>query len=199
MIDYSKIFTEFLDSREDFRRAWDLVAKNCAGKVWLTGGIVYQGLANRIRSFPVNCRSIDFLADETSQHPNFPREFEQISGSDKRRIIKNGNLKFTLRALPEDSYLKKSGKPADIEGYLESVPLNVQSVVYDIYDRQIIGQTGIEALTSKVVAVNNLEVAIKVGEIKRKIKEKAENLGFRPEYPDKREVARLANKLFNKV
>ena len=82
----------------------------------------------------------------------------------------------------------RRGLPATVENYLTGVPLNIQSIAFDINNNRIFGDIGIRALLDKTIAVNNLEEAKIVSDHKKKpidqiIKEKAETLNFTAVFP----------------
>ena len=85
------------------------------------------------------------------------------------------------------SILQRQIEPT-IENYLTGVPLNVQSVAYDINEKRVIGEIGINALLRRVVEVNDLFFAEYAAQKKGKslremIQEKADELSFTPIFP----------------
>ena len=75
------------------------------------------------------------------------------------------------------------GLAPTIENYLTGVPLTIQSLAYNIDTKELIGDVGIKALQTKIVAINDLK-QLQIAARKRNqtpeeyISIKAKSLGF---------------------
>ncbi len=125
----------------------------------------------------------DFIIEKPVEKFNMPAHWRV----DKNRF---GNIKILGPKNPIDyvpinnihSINERKIEPT-IQNYLTGVPLTVQSICYDIKNKKLIGEIGINALNRQVVEVNNLDEAIYGSDIKGKtlnnyIKDMANSLEF---------------------
>lgn len=182
----TEIFKEVIQDKQ-VKQAIEIVRKNSQGRIWIIGGFVYKSLAKKLYGKPeAQSKDYDFIVEQPNPRIELP---------DGWVLTRNrfGNSKFVgdfqidfvpLRMV----YSILRGKiPATIENYLNGVPLNVQSIAYDANEERVIGEVGISALESRVVAVHDLKIAEdvvrlfypeKLKDVNEMIRKKAEELGF---------------------
>ncbi|MDO8676694.1 MAG: hypothetical protein Q7K16_03550 [Candidatus Azambacteria bacterium] len=184
----TKLFWESVKDNIDFKESADLVKKNSnGGGVWLIGGFLYQNIAVQLYGLEEQkAKDIDFIVENPADKIAFPNNWkEKTTSYNNPKFIRNDGLIVDLVPLKEVNSIVRRNLPAIIENYLTGVPLNIQSIVFDINNNRVFGDIGIKALLDKTVAINNLEEAMVTSEHKKKpiqqiIKEKAEALGFLP-------------------
>lgn len=101
----------------------------------------------------------------------------------------NGNEQIDYIPLSSIQVLRLRGLEPTINNFLMCNPLTVQAVVFDVREKKLVGERGIEALQRRVVEVLDREIAEKAAQKKGKslrdyIQEKAKSLGFRPIFPE---------------
>ncbi len=180
---FTGIFLKAIEKSPEYHEALDIVKKNSSGNIWVVGGFVYRTIASGLYGLPKPNCDIDFIVQ---------KEAAEIELQDGWRIEKNsfGNLKFVNNGRSIDyvplnkvfSIIKRGITPT-IENYLTGVPLNIQSIAYDIREKMIIGELGIKALDRKIIKVNNLKFAEHAAQKKNTysaamVRKTAESLGF---------------------
>lgn len=186
-MDYTKNFLDFTRGRDELERAVDFVRKNTSGKVWIIGGFVYRGIASQIygTKFP-DGKDFDFLSEKINH------EIRQ----DGFEIGRNrfGSFKFKKEGVSIDLVeirnlysVVSRGVAPEISNYLTGVPLNIQSIAYDLDSNLIIGEVGASAIGERIVRVNDWHFAEYAAEkkgisVEEMIKKKAEELEFRTFY-----------------
>ena len=183
----TKLFLESVRDNNDFKEAIDLVKNNSnGGEVWLIGGFLYQNIAAQLYGLEKQkAKDIDFIVENPADKIIFPDNWEEkITSYNNPKLIRNDGLIVDLVPLKEINSIVRRNLPATIENYLIGVPLNIQSIVFDVNNSRVFGDIGINALLNKIVSINNLEEAKISSEHKKKsieeiVKEKADMLGFR--------------------
>jgi hypothetical protein len=152
-----ELFKPYLENPK-FKEVLKLVKMNSKGKIWIIGGYLYKNLASALYGIPPYDYDIDFIVEEKNEilknipgwqivtnkygNPNYMRSANKMSFIDIHKVY------------------RVSGPMApNIESCVSETPLNVQSIAYDIKDRKIIGDIGMESLKEKVVRVNNFPQA----------------------------------------
>lgn len=192
-MDFTKSFLLFSEKYKEFNTALEIVKRNSEGKIWLIGGFVYRGIASQIYGISKPEIDLDFIVEKNSKEYSLPENWV---------ISKNrfGNPKFVNEFTKEEIdfvpinniySIKQRNLEPTIENYLSGVPLNVQSIVFDISKKEIIGNVGIQAIKDKVVKVNDIEFARYAAKKKEltlneMIYNKANSLGFRAIYSEVR-------------
>jgi hypothetical protein len=100
--------------------------------------------------------------------------------------LKKAGLSVDIVPLNNIVNIKQRGLAATIDNYLATVPLTIQSIMYDLTTKGIMGAVGINALRTKTVGVNDyctaVEYASQLGlSVNDLIVEKASSLGFVPQ------------------
>jgi len=187
-MDITQAFLSGVKNCEEFLEALDIVKRNSSGKIWLIGGFVYRTIASQLYGLSKPEVDLDFVVEYPVSDFDLPDGWKV----DKNRF---GNPKLISGRKQIDyvplekiySILQRQIEPT-IENYLTGVPLNVQSVAYDINEKRVIGEIGINALLRRVVEVNDLFFAEYAAQKKGKslremIQEKADELSFTPIFP----------------
>lgn len=183
MNDLTPYFVAATKDCMEMQEAVNIVRKNSSGKIWLIGGFVYRNIASIMYGTQKPKVDLDFIVEIPINKFNLPEGW----------IIqrnKFGNPKFVngekmidyvpLRSIY--SIISRDMEPT-IYNYLSGTPLTVQSIAYDLQEKKIIGNTGINSLINRIVAVNNLEFAEyaakkKGTSIRELLQKKAESMNF---------------------
>lgn len=183
--EFTDVFLKGMD-REQFCEAETAVRTIASGNIWLMGGSVYRTIAMQLYGVTKPLVDFDFLVDSL-------QDCAEIPGWKTTRN-KYGNPKLVNDALSIDvvplrnfhSIVRRQLAPT-IENFLTGTPLTVQSIVYSFDENKIYGTIGKAAISSKVVAVNDMVQAehyaarkgIPLHEV---ILQKAQSLGFSPSF-----------------
>ncbi len=190
----SEIFQEKISKDIPFSISLSVVRDNCkdnCGKIWIIGGFLYKSLVElSYGSCEKPTKDYDFIVEKVDEKIVLPIGW-------RRKVNSFGNPKFVMPSSGIEvdfvplkkvySVLERKIKNPCIDNYLNGVPLNVHSLVYDISEKRISGDIGIKALEEKIVRVNDLKMAEDAAElydtsINEMIRQKAEELGFDGEY-----------------
>jgi hypothetical protein len=147
----------------------DVAKSNARGKIWLTGGKVYRTLAEILFNVPVHANTCDhdFVTAASTWFKHTPSQWMvKINGdygSDYHdpwtmltsdhvwRFSRSSRHVFDLMTFKR---VTQVGFPATLDGYFQSVPLDVQAVALDLEERQLLGP-GLRAICRKTIGVNN--------------------------------------------
>lgn len=187
----TKLFLKSIKGNSDFKEAVDLVKKNSnGGNIWLIGGFLYQNIVAKLYGLEKQiAKDIDFIVENPKNKILLPDNWEQKTCSyGNPKFIRSDGLVVDFVSLKEINSIVRRGLLATIENYLTGVPLNIQSMVFDINNNCVFGDVGIKALLDKTIAINDPEEAKISSEHKKKpidqiIKEKAEVLNFTSVFP----------------
>lgn len=179
-----------LDKREDYKEALELTKINSSGQIYLFGGGVYRILSNYPHKNQIKLKDYDFLVEEINFKIRYPGGWEKITGNFSNPKFRNNLNGLKLDIVPIDNiyHIKKSFLEPSVESFLSVAPLNIFSLVYNIKDRKLIGDIGLEGISQRIVKVNNLKCADEMAKLYHKsieqiIEEKAKALNFKAEYP----------------
>ena len=126
-------FNDFLEKDEKYQEALEIVRSNSKGRMWLIGGYVYKNLARELygrESKPI--KDLDFIVEKK-----------------RKEIIIPGGWSLTKSRLGSPKFLKEDSQidfilmddvvdiifynlERTIANFLERVPFNIHSIVYDI-------------------------------------------------------------------
>lgn len=162
----------------------DILSHNTSGNLYLVGGFVYRSLALRLQGKEFGTLpDLDFVTDKI--------DFKSIPKEWKVGNNKYGGLKITTArfSIDIDEFrhhvnIKHLSLPHTVNSYLLAVPLNIQSIAYDVRNKNILGDIGIESLNERKICVNN-QAIFNLERAKRieKILDKARDLGYTPVLP----------------
>jgi hypothetical protein len=183
-------FQDLIEMDRSYQKVQKIVLDNVVvgGDVWIIGSYLYKNLiklANRTNNHAIP-EDYDFLVEKPKSKIKLP-----FGWWCKRNIF--GNLKFIplcklmkIDFVPLDKLFITTHKGVEpsISSYIHQVPLNIQSIAYNLRTGVIEGKGGLESIEDRLVLVNNsemLEEAVK----KRKgmthekyIESVADSLGF---------------------
>lgn len=184
-MDLTNLFLKTVENDTDFKEAVNLVKKNSSGNIWLVGGFLYQNLTAELYGLPKKkAKDIDFIVENLKEKIILPKNWkEKVTGYGNPKLVKSDGLIIDLVPLDNINSIIRRGLLATIENYLTGVPLNIQSIVFDVNSNNVFGDIGIKAMFNKVVIINDLKQAKINSKHKKKpinqiVKEKAELLGF---------------------
>jgi hypothetical protein len=184
-MDLTQIFLSGIKIKDEFTEAVDIVKRNSSGKIWLIGGFVYRTIASELYKSTKPKVDFDFLVEDSVLDFNLPLGWRvDYNRFGNPKLIKSTKQIDYVPLKKVYSITQRNIEPT-IENFLTGVPLKVQSIAYDIYNNQIIGQIGIDALQRKVVQINDVFFAEYASQkknisLREMIKEKADSLGFTP-------------------
>jgi len=180
---------EVLEQDNEFNDALQIVKQNCLGKIWMIGGGVYKNL---IKIFYPNTHlkinDLDFLVEQRESYEDFvlPKNYS-ISYSRFFGIKLDGKMKIDIIEIEQFMPSAINFVEPTIGNFLLHSPLNIQSIAYDVFEKRVIGDVGINAIKEKKVCVNNYDSVVFCSRIRNMtvrdmIKEQAEALNFEPVY-----------------
>jgi hypothetical protein len=189
-MDITEAFLLSIKDCQELSRALEIVKINSKGNIWLIGGFIYRNIAHQLYNSQKPKVDLDFIIERETESYYLPMEWaksENRFGNPKFiNVITHESIDFV--PLENIYSIKRRKLEPLIENYLSGVPLNIQSIAFDVYQNKIIGEAGINAIKNKTVEVNDIyfaKYAAKKKGIKlnQMIKEKAEDLGFKAVYP----------------
>ena len=159
-----------LNKDQNFKDVYQMVSNKSKTKPYLVGGKLYRTLVEIMYDYPARSRSADF--DFAAE------EIRESKKKKKGRIKLNANGVGASFVLADSDYSGESikmtsaygcpidlinipdlkgldGATPDINGYLTSVPLSIQSIAMDLEKCIIFGKVGIESLNERFVWINN--------------------------------------------
>lgn len=176
---FYQIITEY-----NIQEILDILSKNTSGNLYLVGGFIYRTLALKQQGRNLDTLpDLDFVTDSIHVQ-NIPSDW--VMGRNKYGGMK---LKTNLFSIDIDEFkhhinINHLKLPYTIDSYFISVPLNIQSIAYDVRNKKLIGEIGINSLNRKLIGVNNLEIFNLEREKRiQKIIDKAKDLNFTPILP----------------
>lgn len=147
---------EILENNSFYKEALSLIKCNSIGKIYLTGSFVFKTI---IKETAESNKEIDFLCDELVSDLFLPNEWNvKINKFGHPSFVKE-DYKIDPIQLTKHINIVRKNLPPTLDSYLISVPLNIQSIAYDIEENKIIGNIGIKAIQDKVIKFNNKDHA----------------------------------------
>ena len=148
---------EFLAKDKKFQEALVLVRKNTTGKIFLTGGYLYNYLlfGNTKRA-----EDIDFLITENlNKKIILPKEWKiKINTFNHPCFIKK-DMKIDPVQLRKHSFIIKEKMKPTVKSYLKSTPLNLGAIVWDTEKNKLYGGKGLKAIKEKQIKIHNKKAA----------------------------------------
>ncbi len=191
--DLATILERGLAKDPHYESAMEVARKNSFGKLWLVGGMVYRTLAAELYGVSGGGADVDFMTEWIQRPIFFPPNGVRLSQTTF------GNPRFYLAGVQLDLYplhgavceedkSKDLSLPEMLSSYFCDVPLNIQALVYDVDEKVLLGERGIEAIRKREIGINNLYSVIKT--ITRRhislrdyLSSKAGNIGFAMKLP----------------
>lgn len=182
----SRIFSEVVEKNDEYNKAIAILRNNNMGKIWLIGGYVYRTLASQLYKIQPPKIDLDFIVEKAPQKPALPPGWwvEKNNFGNYKYISKN--LSLDIVPITNIHSIITNNLEPTIENYLLGTPLTVQSIAYDVTNKQVIGKVGIRAVSTRTVAIHNLGAIQYLSKkydrsIDSYILEKANSLGFKAE------------------
>lgn len=160
-----------LNRDANFKDVYQMVSNRAKTKPYLVGGKLYRTIIEVMYDYPARSRSadFDFAAEEIRTKKKKRRVRLDIDGTPieptgaaiSPSMYSGESIKMTsLHGCPIDLInipdLKGlDGASPDINGYLSSVPLSIQSIAMDLEKCIIFGKVGIESINERFVWINN--------------------------------------------
>ena len=206
----SRKVLDALNKDPNFAEAYQMVCNRAKTKPYLVGGKLYRTMIEIIYDYPARSHSCDFdFAAETVRKRKKeelytgklktitdlmgnvievpvkrarPRKSSYLKGDSVKLRTRHG-CKIDLMNIPDLHGIKTGKLSPTIEGYLEAVPLSVQSIAMDIDKCEIFGRVGLDSINEKFIWINNKEVlteyvALKGWTIDRYVRSKADSIKF---------------------
>ncbi len=160
-----RLFIEFSETHQEYNEALKLIEKNSTGKIWLGGGFLFRNLANLLYGgeAPENV-DFDFIAEFVNPTITALPGWEILKNNYGNPKFKKGRSRVDLVPLGNILSIQRRGLDPTIENYLTGVPLNIQSMLFDIRSQKLIGEIGLNALRLKNIEVNSLDSVLSTTE-----------------------------------
>jgi hypothetical protein len=147
---------QILSKNSFYKEALSLVKRNSESKVYLVGSFVYRTL---IEGNADSLKEIDFIVKELNENVVLSNEWNtKINAFGHISFVKNEYKIDPIQLTKHINIVRKNLSPS-IESYLASVPLNIQSIAYDVDEDKLIGTEGIKAIQNKIIKLNNKDHA----------------------------------------
>lgn len=179
----SKKVGKLLENDEKFKEALRIVQKNASGKIFLIGGSVYKNVAHIIYDTPLANADFDFIVEKRRKKISLPPDWNlQTNSFGNFKFLSNFNIDFV--PLYKVRWIEERKLKATLRNYLLHTPFTIQSIAYDIRNKKLIGNIGLNAIFNKTVGVlDRVEADFNSQRtnlsIKTLMKNKARNLGFK--------------------
>jgi ubiquinone/menaquinone biosynthesis C-methylase UbiE len=155
---------------KNFQEAFSIAKENSGkGNIWIIGGLVYRNIINGLYGKRgEEIYDFDFIVENPAsfEEIKLPQDWKIVrTGLGEPRFI-SGKKQIDLVALdnsvnpPEVKNLSRMSPREKMESYFRRVPLNIQALAYDVDNKRIIGDVGIQAIKDKRIQVNNIDECI---------------------------------------
>ena len=140
--DITQTFLDYAKNNSEFNESLALVKQNSTGNIWLIGGFVYRNISSVLYGTPVPEIDLDFIV-ETPLDLQLPRGWElRVNRYNNPKWV-NGSRQIDFVPINTVHSIVRRGIEPTIQNYLTGTPLTVQSIAYDVNNREIIGDIGI--------------------------------------------------------
>ncbi|MBU2523368.1 MAG: hypothetical protein KKE23_03715 [Nanoarchaeota archaeon] len=178
-----------LKNDKSFERALMIVGANSFnGNIWIIGGFVYQTLANQIYGTDHILKDYDFIVQNPMARVAGPPGWTVQRGTQNypKLIQSSGEMIIDFIPLNEIYSIKKRNLKPTIQNFLSGTPLDIQSIAYEVNNKTLEGDLGIQSLENKIVRINNFQMAaeyinMKNGGMNKYLSNIATNLDFKAE------------------
>lgn len=180
-----EIFGEIAERDIYFNKALSIVKQNCKGRIWLIGSGVYKPLIKFVHKKHLSKpKDLDFLVEYRERYEDIvmPKGYK-ISHSRFGGIKFQGRINIDMVDIEHFWPSAVEFVEPTLNNFLIHAPLNIQSIAYDVFEKKVIGEEGIEAIMKKEIKINNEGALDFCSRMLGKhphqiIKEKAKELGF---------------------
>ncbi len=188
-MDYTQSFLKVANNYHEFKEAVEIIRKSSKGKAWLIGGFVFRSIIQDLYGIPMSKDvDLDFIIEKPAEI-KVPTNWKIGKNSYNNPKLIGPNYEIDYVPLNNIHSIIRRGLDPTIENFLSGTPLNIQSIAYDIIDNAVVGNIGIQSISQKVIAVNNLEQAEHRAKLKGitladLITDISNQLKFSPRYSD---------------
>ncbi|MDO8564062.1 MAG: hypothetical protein Q7R87_03575 [Nanoarchaeota archaeon] len=184
------IFLESVSNDRFFQLAQGIVKddRHTTGPRYLVGSFIYRKLIKLLHNPDlVEPKEINYLVSKHKSKDTFilPEQWNVKHNKGRPYISSNDGRKVTVSTLSSFHFIRDDQRGENIGNYLGYVPFNINAIAFDLQSNRIIGKSGIEAISERILRISNMD-AVKhyikknnIDDIDRHLREKAESLGFR--------------------
>ncbi len=174
-----------LKDMEQSEEILEVIRQNTMGPVYLLGGAIYRQITSKFWNTSIPPRDFDFVAAYVRKDLVLPDGWIDSSNSYGSHKLHKGELTIDLWSKEQQYSIVSRNLPYTIKNILRHSPLTIQSIAFDMRDRKVISNAGIEAIKTRTVGVHCLEQAqhycgLKHISVNEFILSKASALGFQP-------------------
>lgn len=160
-----------LEKNKEYVEVVNIVRKNTQGRIWLMGGAVSMNIIKSLYGYSQPQHDFDFLVKKLKENIIVPTYWKITRNRFNNPKLIKGSIEVDIVPLETvESILERKLKPT-ITNFLTGTPLDIQSLVFDIDKKELIGDLGIKALQRKEVRINN----------KKRFSAKAQRKGLTPQ------------------
>ena len=160
MDEFARYFLEGIKKDPKFILALEIVRKNSSGKIWVIGGAVYKTIISELYGYEIKREpDYDFIVEKVADELFVPEGGEVfVSGGGNPRIVFDD---VQLDIVPLDNAVSSRDKPRlngmnvdeKLRSYFRRVPLSVQAIVFDMKDKNLFGDVGLESIRDKKIRI----------------------------------------------
>ncbi len=185
LLEASLAFQQTISGNKSYKEALALTRQFSEGNVWIIGGTVFRSIAQAWYGTSSENSDFDFIVEKLLLINNLDGWNIGCTRFGSPRL-KKADLLVDIVPLNDMVNIKRKDLAPTIDNYLATVPLTIQSIVYDITTKKIMGAVGINALKTRTVGINDSSTAIEYASslglsVNDLILEKASSLGFTPQ------------------
>jgi hypothetical protein len=182
--DIAPLFKAALERDEKAQCMLEIVRQNTNGLLWIIGGYVFRTCASGLYGIERPPCDLDVIVSSIASSPP-GWEVQQNRFGTTKWVSAAGSIDVV--PLYQVHYIASSHIQPTMVHYLQGTPLTVQSIVYDMYNGGLYGES-INALLRREVAVHNRFTFPYAAKMKGKspagyLEEMAQSLGFRSRLP----------------
>lgn len=182
------LFRAKIGSNPEYLEVTNIIKESTTGNVWMIGKTILRALASQTTG-PLEQIDPDlsFVTDTEGYATDISKDWGVIR-TERGWALLNEDRSAELSPFSLMYLIRRRRLPATLDSYFSGVPLTVHAVAYDIRNDQLVGDIGLDAIKQRVISVNNIcSARYSAGKkgipLKKYIKNKADELGFKPIYP----------------
>jgi hypothetical protein len=185
-----QIFSDEIEEVSEYQVAKEIIEANSQARAWLIGGMVFRTIASLLYAINRPRVDLDFIVEEPSEIISLPDNWQVEKNRFGTAKLKSPNgLEIDFVPLDQVFSIVSLGRVPTIENFLDGVPLNVQSIAFDIDEKAILDGGALRGILDRVVEVNDFELALEAAKrkelsLEQYISQMAKNLGFDYQLPN---------------
>lgn len=155
----------------------------------MTGGSVSRTLTNILYKTKIpKYTDFDFIVSRLNKKIKVPRGWQNLKNSYGNPKLRKENSEIDIFPITNILSIKRRHLRPSIKNYLSGTPMSVQSIVFDLQSRKIIGSVGLKSLLSKKIWINDItqfKIASQKGGFKKyeKLTRSAKSMNFKAVLP----------------